>query len=57
MVDQTDERKEDSLAGRGLDNGGFSNAGGIQVDVGPFLHGLGLYIEIQQLDHVADEVW
>lgn len=46
MVDEADEGKEYGLAGGGLDDGGFADSGGVEIDVCPFLRCLLLYIEI-----------
>ena len=39
-----------------LDDCGFANACGIEVDVGAFFGCFGCYVEVEDLDYVADEV-
>lgn len=56
-IHQSYQREEDSLAGRGLDDGGLANARRIEIDVGTFFGGLGGGIKVQELDYVSDEVW
>ena len=56
MVHEADEREEDGLAGAGLDDGGFANTGGVQVDVGAFFRCFGGDVEVEDFDDIADEV-
>ena len=46
MIDEADEREEDSLTGRGLDNSRFPNASGVKIDVGAFFCGFFLDVEV-----------
>jgi hypothetical protein len=56
-VNKTDERKKDGLPGGCFDDGGFSNPCGIQVDVGPFFLRFSCWVEIEELNDIANEVW
>ena len=56
MVDEADKREENGLAGGSLDDGGFADAGGVEVDVGAFFGGFFFDVEVKDLDDVADEV-
>lgn len=40
MVNETDEREEDCLAGGRLDDCGLSSARGVEIDVGAFFGSL-----------------
>ncbi len=56
MVDESNKRKEDCLAGRCLDDGGFANTCGVEVDIRPFFSSFFLHVKIQKLDYVADKI-
>lgn len=56
IIHQPDEGEENGLAGRGFDDGGFADAGGVQVDVGAFFGGVFVDGEVEEFDDVADEV-
>lgn len=56
MVNQADQGEEDGLSGRCLDDCGFADAGGVQVDVGTLFGSIFFNVEIKDFDDVADEV-
>jgi hypothetical protein len=56
VIHESDERKEDGLTSRGLDDGGLAHAGGIQIYIGAFFRSFRLDIKIQQFHDVAHEV-
>ena len=56
MIDEADEREEDGLAGGGLDDSGFADTCGIEVDVGAFFGCFGSDVEIEDFDDVANEI-
>lgn len=57
MVYQTDERQEDGLPRRCLDDSRLAHAGGVQVDVRTLLLCFCFDVQIQYLDDVTDKVW
>ena len=46
MIDKTNEREEDGLAGGGFDDCGFANPSCVEVDIGTFFRRLFLDVEI-----------
>lgn len=56
MVDKADERKEYRLTGGCLDDGGFADTSGVEIDIGAFFRGFFFDVEIQELNDVTDEV-
>jgi hypothetical protein len=55
-VNETDERKEDSLSGRGFDYSGLSNTCGVEVNVGTFFCGFGCWVKVEEFNNIADKV-
>ena len=47
VVDETDERQEDGLAGGGFDDGGFAYSGRVKIDVCALFCGFFLDVEIE----------
>lgn len=47
MIDKTDEREEDGLAGGGFYNGRLANSGRVEIDIGTFLCRFFFDIEIE----------
>lgn len=56
VIHQADERKENGLPSRCLNDSRFSNSCSIKVNVGTFFRRFGSGIEIEQFDNVTDEV-
>lgn len=56
MVHETNERQVDSLASGSLDNRGLAHSSSVKIDVGSFLSGFGLDVQVQQLDDISDKV-
>lgn len=57
VVHKADEGEEDGLSGGCLDNGGFADAGGVEIDVGAFFGGIFFDIKVKDFNNVADKVW
>jgi hypothetical protein len=57
MVHKSDQREENGLSGRGLNDRRLANPGGIQVDIGAFLCSFSFNVQIQELDNIANKIW
>jgi hypothetical protein len=56
MIYEAYERKEDGLSSRCLDDGGFADAGGVEVNVSTFFSSFGRDIKVEYLNNVSYEV-
>jgi hypothetical protein len=55
-VDETDEREEYCLTGRGFDDGGLSNSCSIEIDVGTFFCRFGCRVKVKKFNNIANEI-